>query len=106
MAAINISGGVSLEPIGQHAQAYIIRGHGNGQLNSSGAYGDPVRWAGVLEIEGSNAKVSGLNLMDASGRFTVFNAAALRGWLRERGVKKITYGRLVDGQMQTHEVGI
>lgn len=106
MAAINLSGGVSLEPIGRHAQAYIIRGHGNGRLNSSGAYGDPVRWAGVLEIEGSNAKVSGLNLMDTNGRFTVFNAAVLRGWLRERGVKKIQYQRLVDGQMQTHEVEI
>lgn len=107
MGAINLSGGVSLEPTGQHAQVYIIRGHGNGQFNSSGTYGDPVRWAAVLEITGDHAKVSGLNLMDtSSGRFTVFNAAALRGWLREQGVKKIEYQRLVDGQMQMHEVSI
>lgn len=106
MAAINLSSGVSLEPIGQHAEVYIIRGHGTGQLNSTGTYGDPVRWSAVLEIQGSNAKVSGLNLMDTSGRFTFFNAAVLRGWLRERGVKKIQYQRLVDGQMQTHEVDI
>lgn len=106
MAAINLSGGVSLEPTGQHAQVYIIRGHGNGQLNSSGTYGDPVRWAAVLEITGYHAKVSGLNLMDTSGRFTIMNAAALRGWLREQGVKKIEYQRLVDGQMQAHEVEI
>lgn len=106
MAAINLSGGVSLEPTGQHAQVYIIRGHGNGQINSSGTYGDPVRWAAVLEITGDHAKVSGLNLMDTSGRFTVFNAAALRGWLREQGVKKIEYQRLVEGQMEEHEVKI
>lgn len=106
MAAINLSGGVSLEPIGRHVQAYIIRGHGNGRLTSSGAYGDPVRWAATLEIEGSQARVSGLNLMDTNGRFTIANAISLRGWLREQGVKKIEYQRLIDGQMQTHEVGI
>lgn len=103
MAAINLSGGVSLEPTGQQAQVYIVRGHGI----SSGAYGDPVIWAAVLETTGEQARVSGLNLMDTiSGRFTVVNAAALHGWLRKQGVKKITYERLVDGQMQTHEVTI
>lgn len=106
MAAINLSGGVSLEPTGQHAQVYIIRGHGNGQLNSSGTYGDPVRWAAVLEIEGFSAKVSGLNLMDTSGRFTFTNAAVLRAWLREQGIKEVTYERLVDGQMQKHVMEI
>jgi|GEM_PF-4657095 len=100
MAAINLSSGVSLEPTGQHAQVYIIRGH-------NGTYGDPVRWAAVLEITGDHARVSGLNLMDTrSDRFTVAHAASLRGWLREQGIKTITYQRLVDGQMQMHEVEI
>ncbi|ABI59698.1 hypothetical protein [Nitrosomonas eutropha] len=106
MSAINLSGGVSLEPTGQHVQVYIVRGHGTGQ-SDTGTYGDPVRWAGALEMTGDHARVSGLNLMDtSSGRFTVVNAAALHGWLRKQGVKKITYERLVDGQMQTHEVEI
>lgn len=105
MGAINLSGGVSLEPTGQHAQVYIVRGHSNNR-SGSGTYGDPVKWAAVLEITGEHARVSGLNLMDTSGRFTISNAAALRYWLREHDVKKIEYQRLVDGRMETHEVEI
>ena len=100
MSAINLSHGVSLEPAGQFAKVYVVRGH-------DGTYGDPVRWAATLELEGIKARISGLNLMDTSSdRFTISNAAALRGWLRDQGIKTITYDRLVDGQMQTHVMEI
>ncbi|MXS85279.1 hypothetical protein ABO04_04935 [Nitrosomonas sp. HPC101] len=101
MAVINLHGGVSLEPAGQFAKVYIVRGH-------DGTYGDPVRWAATLEIFGAYARVSGLNLMDAgsSGRFTTADAAALRSWLREYDIKQVEYQRLVNGRMQTHVMEI